>query len=114
MKKSNVSRPRNRTSAGSGLRLNDQQRGEIEKLKAMPDEEIDTSDIPELGQKFWRNAVVGKFYRPVKKPVTIRLDADVIAWLKADGRGYQTKANRLLRKSMLADMAFNRRKADSR
>jgi hypothetical protein len=43
---------------------------------------------------------MGKFYRPKKKPVTMRLDSDVIAWLKADGRGYQTKANRLLRHAM--------------
>ena len=42
-----------------------------------------------------------KFYRPTKKPVTMRLDSDVIAWFKADGRGYQTKANWLLRHAML-------------
>jgi uncharacterized protein (DUF4415 family) len=44
---------------------------------------------------------MGKFLKPTKKSVTIRLDADVIEWLKADGRGYQTKANRLLRHAML-------------
>jgi uncharacterized protein (DUF4415 family) len=42
-----------------------------------------------------------RWYRPTKKPVTMRLDSDVIAWLKADGRGYQTKANGLLRHAML-------------
>lgn len=47
----------------------------------------------------------GKFYRPVKKAVSLRLDADVIAWLKKDGEGYQTRANRLLRERMLADKA---------
>ncbi|PYU22764.1 MAG: hypothetical protein DMG30_13785 [Acidobacteria bacterium] len=46
---------------------------------------------------------MGKFYRPAKKPVTMRLDSDVIAWLKAGGRGYQTKANWLLRHAMLHD-----------
>jgi len=45
-------------------------------------------------------AEIGKFYRPKKKPVTMRLDADVIEWLKEDGRGYQTKANWLLRQAM--------------
>jgi len=45
--------------------------------------------------------VRGRMYRPIKKPVTMRLDADVIAWLKEDGRGYQTKANALLRKEMV-------------
>jgi hypothetical protein len=49
----------------------------------------------------WSGAEVGKFYRPTKKPITMRLDSDVIAWLKADGRGYQTKANWLPRHAML-------------
>jgi uncharacterized protein (DUF4415 family) len=44
--------------------------------------------------------VVGKFYRPIKKPLTIRLDADVLAWLKGQGRGYQTRINALLRSAM--------------
>ncbi len=47
----------------------------------------------------------GKFYRPVKKAVSLRLDADVIAWLKKDGKGYQTRANRVLREKMLKEMA---------
>jgi len=88
--------------------LTPEQRQRIERLKAMPDSEIDTSDIPELGPEFWKKAVVGKFYRPIKKPITIRLDADVIEWLKAGGRGYQTKANRLLRDSMLDEIAVKR------
>ena len=88
--------------------LTPEQRQRIERLKVMPDSEIDTSDIPELGPQFWKNAVVGKFYRPIKKPITIRLDADVIEWLKAGGRGYQTKANRLLRDLMLAEISFKR------
>jgi len=88
--------------------LTPEQEQEIARLQAMPDSEIDTSDIPELGPKFWKHAVVGKFYRPIKKPVTIRLDADVIEWLKADGPGYQTKANRLLRESMLAETSSKR------
>jgi uncharacterized protein (DUF4415 family) len=48
-----------------------------------------------------RSGVCGLFYRPIKKPVTIRLDADVIEWLKEGGAGYQTKANRLLRNAMI-------------
>jgi uncharacterized protein (DUF4415 family) len=43
---------------------------------------------------------VGVLYRPIKKPVTLRLDADVIAWFKTSGRGYQTRINRALRKMM--------------
>ncbi len=53
----------------------------------------------------WKDAVRGKFYRPVKKAVSLRLDADVIAWLKKDGKGYQTRANRVLREKMLKEMA---------
>src|ERR1700693_6012042 len=47
---------------------------------------------------------VGVVYRPIKKPVTLRLDADVIAWLKKSGRGYQTRINRALRKMMEDEM----------
>ena len=64
----------------------------------MKDEDIDLSDIPE--QLNWSNAVVGKFYRPVKQSLTIRLDADVIAWLKYQASGYQTRINSLLRTAM--------------
>ena len=64
----------------------------------MKDEDIDTSDIPEI--KDWSKAVVGKFYRPIKEPVTIRLDSDVVAWLKSAGPGYQTRINALLRRAM--------------
>jgi uncharacterized protein (DUF4415 family) len=48
-------------------------------------------------------AEMGEFYRPIKRPVTLRLDADVVAWFKADGRGYQTRINRALRKVMLEE-----------
>lgn len=72
--------------------------GESRALKRMKDREIDTTDIPPVLD--WSKAVVGKFYRPIKKPLTIRLDADVIAWLKGQGKGYQTRINALLRRSM--------------
>jgi len=64
----------------------------------MKDEDIDFSDIPELTD--WSKAVVGKFYRPIKKSLTIRIDADVLAWLRAQGKGYQTRINVLLREEM--------------
>ena len=68
----------------------------IRELKALEGRPIDTSDIPEWTEEMWKRAVRGKFYRPVKKAVSLRLDADVIAWLKKDGKGYQTRANRVL------------------
>jgi uncharacterized protein (DUF4415 family) len=76
----------------------------FEKLAQMPDSEIDFSDIPELTEKFWKNAVRNPYYRPIKKQLTLRLDADVIAWLRKKGKGYQTRANDLLREAMLRDL----------
>jgi uncharacterized protein (DUF4415 family) len=72
---------------------------DIANLRKMKDEDIDLSDIPEITD--WSNAVRGKFYRPVKQSLTIRLDADVIAWLKSQGAGYQTRINNLLRNAMV-------------
>ena len=71
---------------------------ELAALARMADDQIDLTDAPEVRE--WRGAVVGKFYRPIKKPVTIRLDADVLAWLKRQGSGYQTRINKLLREAM--------------
>jgi uncharacterized protein (DUF4415 family) len=64
----------------------------------MKDSDIDYSDIPELGEEFFRKATAA--WPPVKQQLTIRLDADVLKWLKAHGRGYQTRINRILRAAM--------------
>lgn len=79
-------------------KLSKKQEKEIAALAAMREREIDLSDQAEV--KDWSKAIVGKFYRPVKKPVTVRIDADVLAWLKAQGKGYQTRINSLLREAM--------------
>lgn len=71
---------------------------QIAALRRMKDEDIDLTDIPEITD--WSGAVVGKFYRPIKKSLTIRVDADVLAWLKSQGKGYQTRINGLLRRVM--------------
>ena len=79
-------------------KLTGEQKAEIEALAALPEEEIDTSDIPEILD--WTDARRGLLYRPVKKQITLRLDADVVAWFRANapnGRGYQTEMNRVLR-----------------
>ncbi len=71
---------------------------QIKALEALPDDQIDTTDAPEILD--WSDARRGVFYRPVKKQITLRLDADIIAWFKArarDGRGYQTNINGALR-----------------
>jgi uncharacterized protein (DUF4415 family) len=92
------------SSAGNGQRLTRKQRQDLAALAALPDDRIDTSDVPELPLRAWQDAVLGRFYRPVKQAVSLRLDADVVAWLKKPGKGYQTRANHLLRQQMLADM----------
>ena len=70
---------------------------ESARLAALPDDSIDLSDMPEVLD--WSNATRGKFYRPVKQQVTLRLDADVLHWFKTKGgRGYQTRINAALRR----------------
>ncbi len=88
----------------SEVRLNAARKRRLKKHADRPDSEIDFSDIPELGEEFWRKAIRNPFYRPVKKQLTLRLDADVIAWLRQQGKGYQTRANALLRAAMLEDV----------
>jgi uncharacterized protein (DUF4415 family) len=85
------------------MTLTRSQKRDIAAIAGKKDEEIDLSDIPEVLD--WGGAEIGKFYRPTKKPVTMRLDEDVIVWLKSFGRGYQTKANFLLRHAMTATKA---------
>src|ERR1035437_350857 len=93
-----------RTGAGrAGKDLTAKRKRELSALAAMSDDQIDTSDIPELPPAAWKDAVRGRFYRPVKQAVSMRLDADVVAWLKKPGKGYQTRVNSILRQTMLAD-----------
>jgi uncharacterized protein (DUF4415 family) len=73
----------------------------LKRLAARPDSEIDTSDIPELPPEAWKNAKRGLFYRPVKRQITARVDADVLEWLKSQGKGYQSRINAILRREML-------------
>jgi uncharacterized protein (DUF4415 family) len=89
----------------TGKGLTAAQRRELASLTALPDDKIDYSDISPLTKKFWKNAVRNPFYRPVKQQVTVRLDADVIAWLRREGTGYQTRLNTLLRGAMMKDVS---------
>lgn len=94
--------------------LTEKQRREIAALRKLGDDSIDTSEIPEI--KDWSGSVVGKFYRPLKEAVSIRLDVDVLAWLKSKGPGYQTRLNRTLRELMMKERrrsAGRRRSQDS-
>jgi len=82
--------------------LTDTQRADLKALAARPDSEIDTSDIPEMTNEQWKKARRGRFYRPVKRQITARVDADILDWLKAQGKGYQSRINAILRREMLA------------
>ena len=87
-------------------KFSDKQDAEIQRLLAkgtVADDQLDLSDMPEITD--WSNAVRhNQFYRPVKQQTSIRLDADVLAWFKAQGKGYQTRMNEILRKAMLEDL----------
>src|SRR6202034_1429130 len=74
------------------------QKREIAAIAAKTDATIDFNEMPEVVD--WTSAELGRFYRPVKRPVTMRLDDDVIEWLKSYGRGYQTNAHLFLRHAM--------------
>lgn len=85
-------------------KLSAQLQAEADRLATLPDDTIDTDDIPEAAAASWRHAARPSLYRPVKQPVTIRLDADVVAWFKdhASGAGYQTEMNKVLRQHVAA------------
>ena len=72
-----------------------QQADELRRLRERPEAEIDTADIPEVTD--WSDARRSAFYRPIKKQITLRLDADVLAWFRAQGTRYQTRINEALR-----------------
>ena len=81
--------------------LTDAQAEELRALAELPDEQIDTSDIPPLSDAQLARMVRGRFYRPMKQQITARLDADVLDWLKGQGPGYQSRMNAILRAAML-------------
>ncbi|KLU14987.1 MULTISPECIES: BrnA antitoxin family protein [Xenorhabdus] len=65
---------------------------------------LSDSDIAPLDDDFWKKSEQGKFYRPVKTQASVRIDADVLAWLKKAGKGYQTRLNAILREAMMRDL----------
>ncbi len=79
----------------------DSVRKELAALAAKPEGEIDFSDLPATQRKDWQGAERGKFYRPIKQQLTVRIDADVLEWLKSQGSGYQSRLNDILRNAML-------------
>jgi uncharacterized protein (DUF4415 family) len=82
-------------------KLSKSQQDELMALDAKSEHEIDFSDIPATTAQDWLGAERGKFYRPIKQQLTVRVDADVLAWLKSQGKGYQSRLNDILRNAML-------------
>ncbi|MDR1536085.1 MAG: BrnA antitoxin family protein, partial [Planctomycetota bacterium] len=76
--------------------LSDRQKMALEALAKMPDSAIDYSDIPAINEND------ESLYKPVKKLTSVRIDTDILAWLKTYGKGYQTKINAILRREMFA------------
>lgn len=81
--------------------LTEAQKDNLKQLAAMPDDQIDASDIPELTDAQLAEMKRPEHFRPVKKQITARVDADVLAWLKSQGKGYQSRMNAILRQAML-------------
>jgi uncharacterized protein (DUF4415 family) len=81
--------------------LTEAQKDNLKRLATMPDDEINYDDIPKLTEAQLAGMQRGAFYRPVKKQITARVDADVLVWLKSQGKGYQSRMNAILRDAML-------------
>jgi uncharacterized protein (DUF4415 family) len=73
-------------------------KSDLRRIDRLTDADLDYSDIPPLGEEFFAKAAVP--WPPTKQQLTVRLDADVLAWLKSMGKGYQTRINRILRAAM--------------
>ena len=82
--------------------LTEAQKAHLKALAARPESEIDYTDLPALTEEQFKHARRGVFYRPVKRQITARVDADVLEWLKAQGKGYQSRINAILLREMLA------------
>jgi uncharacterized protein (DUF4415 family) len=81
--------------------LTEERKAELKALANMPDSDIDYSDIAPLTEEFWKNATPNPYYKPIKAPTSVRIDTDVMAWLKSQGKGYQTRMNTILREAMM-------------
>ena len=92
-------------------RLTEKDKRELRSSAARPESEIDLSDIPEATEKFWKNAIRNPWYRPRKQQVTLRIDADVLAWLRLQGKGYQSRLNSLLRSAMIDQLHKKKKSA---
>ena len=84
--------------------LTRRQQAELTALEAAAESDLDYGDLPPLSDDFWKHAIRNPFYRPTKSSTTVRIDTDVLLWLKAQGKGYQTRLNAILREAMLKEL----------
>src|SRR6202453_3988925 len=100
-KKSESSRQERRVPATALFTtpITDKQRRELQRLAVRPDSQIDFSDAPQ-GRPRASGVEVGRFYRPIKQLVSLRVDADVLSWYRGQGKKYQTYMNEVLRREM--------------
>lgn len=84
--------------------LSEKLKAELAALAEMPDEAIDTSDIPPLEEDFWKKAVRNPFYRPPAGALSVELDADVVDWLRSSGDGSLKRLNAILRREMTREL----------
>jgi len=82
---------------------------QVAQLQALGDGEPDTSDIPEITDAQWRHAVL---FRVRKEAISLRLDGDILHWLRSNHEHYQSEINQILRERMQADLAASRPKRD--
>jgi uncharacterized protein (DUF4415 family) len=94
-----------RTQGGARLEDLDQEtQARLRAVAALPDDQINLSDPDAPETLDWTGAVRGRFYKPVKKLKSLRIDADVLAFFEAQGPGYQTRINAVLRESMIKEL----------
>lgn len=101
-KKKSASSRREKRVAASELfttPLTDKERRDLQRLARKPDKQIDYSDAPEECP-LPSEVHIGRFYRPIKQLVSIRVDADVLAWFRGRGKRYQSYMNEVLRREM--------------
>jgi uncharacterized protein (DUF4415 family) len=103
-KKKSVSSRRERRVPASALfttPISDRERRDLRRLARKSDPQIDFTDAPE-SERLPTNVQIGRFYRPIKQLVSLRVDADVLAWFRGRGKRYQTYMNEVLRREMQA------------
>ena len=88
------------TPRASRIKISDETRQAYEERDKSLDHD---PDAPAMPPEFWENAQIGRFYRPIKKQITVRVDAEILEWLKSKGEGHLTRINEILRERMMLD-----------